>query len=371
MNPTTHSPGYRFLKVDPKRRLWQWLFILVVVASLENCSKKTNGGGTTPIVPTPKPDTTFSNPLMQGSDPWIIQEDTNYYYTHTLGNRIALWKTSNVSRLAQAQQSTVFQPTPGTPNSRNIWAPELHRLNGKWYLYYTAGSGPDSTQRLWVSENSSADPLTSTWIDKGRIFAPGADFWAIDGTVLEHNGNHYLIWSGRPNLSMQNQNLYIARMSNPWTLEGEAVMISQPELSWERNGGPVNEGPQVLKNSEGRVFVVYSASGCWTDDYALGLLSLKEGGNPLNASDWTKSSQPVFTKAPQNNAFGPGHNAFFTSRDGSEQWIIYHANSNSGEGCGEKRNIRIQEYTWSSTGLPNFGQPVATGRRFPKPSGER
>jgi GH43 family beta-xylosidase len=242
-------------------------------------------------------------------------KDGFYYYTHTLGNRVAIWKTTAMSKLGLVTSTNIFQPPAGAANSANVWAPEIHYLDDKWYVYYTAGSGPDATQRTWVLENSSADPATGTWTNKGRIFTTDADFWAIDGTVLEHNGSRYFLWSGRPNQAVQNQNIYIAKMTNPWTLQTPTVMLTRPELAWEVNGGPVNEAPEILKNSSGKTFMIYSASGCWSDDYALGMLMLRDGGDPLVAADWTKKQTPVFTKKPQNNAYGPGHPSFFKSPD--------------------------------------------------------
>ncbi|MCM5528252.1 family 43 glycosylhydrolase [Parasegetibacter sp. NRK P23] len=350
-----------------KRTIVVSLAIVAAALSLF-CKKKNNGPGT----PEPPPQTnTFMNPLLSGADPWVIQRNGFYYYTHTLGNRVGIWKAKNISALGSVPGTTVYTPTAGGPNAANVWAPEIHFLNNKWYIYYTAGSGPDVTQRTWVLENSSTDPLSGTWVDKGKIFAADADFWAIDGSVLEYNGTNYFLWSGRPNQAVQNQNIYIAKMSNPWTLEGPTTMLTQPVLPWEVNGGPVNEGPQIIKNKQGKVFMVYSASGCWTDDYALGIMALKEGGDPLKVEDWTKGQQPVFTKNPEGNAYGPGHNAFFTSPDGQEDWIIYHANSTSGAGCSDKRNVRIQRFQWKADGTPDFGRPVKTGVALEKPSGEQ
>jgi len=352
-----------------KSRFTNIFYSVIGIAALllcTYCSKKKNSDPPPP----PPPSNTFLNPLQTGADPWVIKKDSFYYYTQTLGNRIAIWKTKRMSKLSAATITTVFTPVAGNANAANIWAPELHFLNGKWYIYYTAGSGPDSTQRTWVLENSNADPTTGIWTDRGRIYANDSDFWAIDGSVLEHKGSFYFIWSGRPVASVQNQNLYIAKMSNPYTLQTPSVMISRPELNWETNGGPVNEGPEALIK-DGKTFVIYSASGCWTDDYALGMLTLKDNGDPLNAADWTKNPQPVFSKRPENNAYGPGHNGFFKSPDGSEDWIIYHANSNSNEGCSDKRNIRIQKFSWNANGTPNFGSPVWTGTQLTLPAGEQ
>jgi GH43 family beta-xylosidase len=100
------------------------------------------------------------------------------------------------------------------------------------------------------------------------------------------------------------------------------------------------------------------------------MLSLKDGGDPLLAADWTKKQQPVFTKKPASNAYAPGHNSFFKSPDGTEDWIIYHANSSSGQGCSGNRNIRIQKFTWNADGTPNFGEPLQIASPIKVPSGE-
>ena len=353
-----------------KKPLLLLLFLAILI--LPFCSKKILEPGSVPPPATPPVAVakTFVNPIMAGSDPWVIKKDSFYYYTQTSGDKVVIWKTKTMSALSNASTTTIFSVMPNTPNSSNVWAPELHFINNKWYVYYTAGAGPDSTQRIWVLENSSNDPTVGTWIDKGKIMNSDANFWAIDGTILSSNGNLYLLWSGRPNLSFQNQNIYIAKMTNPWTLATPTTMITKPELSWELNGGPVNEGPEILKNASGNVFLIYSASGCWTDDYTLGMLTLNNGADPLQVNSWNKSAQPVFSKAPQNNAFGPGHNAFFKSPNDTEDWIIYHANNSSGQGCGVTRNIRIQKFSWNVDGTPNFGIPLKTNMALPVPAGE-
>jgi GH43 family beta-xylosidase len=346
---------------------FKFILLFTVLFSV-SCSEKGPEPG-----PTPVPQDSFSNPLLaSGPDPWIIKKDNQYYYTHTLGNRISLWKTAKVSALSSAPVTTIWNAPAAGANSKNIWAPELHFLNNKWYVYYTAGSGDLSTQRSFVLENSSADPTTGTWTDRGKIADPAADFFAIDGTVLTHNGINYFIWSGHASATDNIQRIYIARMLDPWTLATARVLISSPQYNWETVGAPpaVNEGPEILKGPTGKVFLIFSASGCWTDDYALGMMTLRDGGDPLNASDWTKSSSPVFSKKPGSNAFGPGHNTFFKSADGTEDWILYHANASPGQGCGDARSPRMQKFTWNADGTPNFGEPVAIGVSIKKPSGE-
>lgn len=345
-----------------------WMATLVLTVSFAACKKKETTVNPPPPLP---PTTTFSNPVLSsGPDPWIVKQGPNYYYTHTLGNRIAIWRTSKVTELRNVNPQTVWSAPASGPNSRNVWAPEIHFINNKWYAYYAADDGNNANHRMFVLENSSADPLTGTWVSKGKVTDP-TDKWAIDGTVFEHNGQMYFLWSGWEGDVDGRQDIYIARMSDPSTIQGNRVMISTPTFDWEKIGYPdVNEGPQIIKNPSGRVLLVYSASFCGSDDYALGLLTLKNGGDPMNPADWTKSPAPVFIKNPSASAYAPGHNSFFKSADGTEDWIIYHANAQSGQGCGDLRSPRIQKFTWNADGTPNFSTPVAINTPIQKPSGE-
>ena len=349
------------------------LLITLLVFTVIGCKKKPDPSS--PVTPVTTTGVTFTNPLLtSGPDPWVIQKDSFYYYTHTTGGNVRIWRTKSMSKLASAYTKIIWTKPASGPNSQNVWAPEIHYLDGKWYAYYTAGASSDlSTQRLFVLENTSADPLSGTWADKGKIYDPAADYFAIDGTVLQHNNKKYFIWSGHASASDNNQRLYIAEMSNPYTLATSRVLISSPTYTWERVGAPpaVNEGPEILKKANGRIFLIYSASGCWTDDYALGMMTLKDGGDPMNASDWIKSAQPVFTKNVSGQAFGPGHNSFFKSPDGKEDWIIYHANPLTKQGCGNFRSPRMQKFIWNADGTPNFETPVAVGLEITRPSGEK
>jgi len=342
-----------------------WLLL-----SAPGCKKAADPVVNPPVVP-PTTSTTFTNPLLpSGADPWVAQKDGFYYYMHTTGNNLTLWKTAKMSELGSAVSKVIWSPPASGATSHDIWAPELHFLDGKWYVYFTAGPGNCcGGQRLWVLENASSDPITGIWVEKGQIAVPAQDLWAIDGTILEQNGNRYLVWSGQEAGSNQ-QNLYIAQMSNPWTITGPRTRLSQPQYDWELNGQPkVNEGPEIIKHGS-KTLLVYSASHCSSDSYALGLLATSSTANPLDASAWTKSATPVFTQDPADRAYGPGHNAFFTSRDGQENWLVYHANLGPNQGCGRARNPRMQKFTWNADDTPNFGNPVATGTPLPRPGGE-
>lgn len=258
--------------------------------------------------------------------------------------------------------------------SKQLWAPELHYINKKWYFYFAADDGDNNNHRVYVLENGAADPYDGEWKLIGKV-NDRSDKWAIDASVFQYKHRWYMIWSGWEGEVNGTQNIYIARMKNPWSIRGDRVLISTPELAWERFGDlhdaqnpphvSVNEGPQFLQNGK-RMFIIYSASGCWTDQYGLGMLSLS-GKNLLKATNWRKSVLPVFSTSAADSVFAPGHNSFFKSPDGKENWILYHANSSPGAGCGERRSPRAQRFTWKPDGTPDFGKPVRTGSVLPAP----
>ncbi|MES2374887.1 MAG: glycoside hydrolase family 43 protein [Bacteroidota bacterium] len=311
---------------------------------------------------------TFTNPLLPaGADPFSFYKDGYYYYTHTTGKNITLWKTNSIANLKTAEKKVVFTPPAKGPYSKELWAPEIHFIQNKWYIYFAADSGNNNQHRLFVLENSSRDPLQGEWIMKGKLTTPD-DKWAIDGSVFENKGQLYCIWSGWEGDMNGQQNIYIAKMKNPWTVAGNRVRLSAPELDWEMHGDlndvnnpphvNVNEGPEVLVHGN-QLFLIYSASGCWTEYYALGMLRTSVNSNLMDPRSWKKSPQPVFKQSPENKVYAPGHNSFFKSPDGKEDWILYHANSEPGQGCGRFRTPRAQKFSWSAEGFPVFGIPVS------------
>ena len=316
---------------------------------------------------------TFTNPLLEhGPDPWVVFWKGNYYYMNSTGTNLTIRKTPDISKLREAEKKVVWTPEPGHPWSNELWAPELHRWGNKWYIYFAADAGSNESHRIYAVENPSDDPIEGSWTLKGKV-DDASDRWAIDATTFEEKGEHYMVWSGWAGDHDGEQDLYIAHMSNPWTIDSPRTLISKPTYPWELHGDlpgrhvNVNEGPEVLQH-DGRTFVVFSASGCWTDFYELGLLEARPGGNFLNAATWTKLNHAFLTEDAASHAYGTGHNGFFKSPDGKQDWIIYHANPEPGQGCGNMRSPRAQRFTWNADGTPNFGRPAALGEPIAKPS---
>lgn len=307
---------------------------------------------------------TFTNPIYpNGADPWLEYFDGNYYLTTTTWtSQLVMRKSPTLAGLATATPIHIWSESE-LERCCNFWAFEFHRLKTeqgyRWYVMYTSGIAENyDRQHLSVIESQGDDPL-GPYTYKG---SPMPDTWNIDGNYLEHNGQLYLLWS---EWVKDEQSIFIAKMLNPWTITGEKILISKPEYEWEKSGMKVNEGPEILKRN-GRTFMIYSASFCNTPDYKLGLIELT--GDPLKPESWKKSAEPVFSKA--NGVYGPGHNGFFKSPDGTEDWLIYHGNASAKEGCSSTRSLRAQKFTWNDDDTPNFGEPIAAGKPVISPAGE-
>ncbi len=293
----------------------------------------------------------------RGEDPWVIYWQGNYYYCHDRDDRqIVMHKASKLEDIGK-RPKVVWNDPLCTPEAE-LWAPELHRLENKWYIYFTTGK--EEKHRMYALESTTDDPM-GPYEMKGKIADP-SDQWAIDGTILYLKDKYYFVWSGWKNQNDKTQNLYIAPMSNPWTISGERVCISRPEYDWEKVGAPVwphiNEGPQALEK-QGQIFIIYSASHSLTDSYCLGRLTLA-GDDPLMPSSWVKEPRPVFSK--NGIIYGPGHASFIEKPDGSD-WIIYHSTAETGINTDvniwDSRVVRAQQFSWNKDGSPDFGKPRA------------
>ena len=291
----------------------------------------------------------------------------HYYYARSLqgATAIGVARARRLQDIGAAEMKVVFRAPAGTRYGKRVWAPELQRLRGRWYLYFAAADPSGRQHRMYALQAADDDPQ-GAWEFKGPL-APATDRWAIDGAALELGGRLYFLWSGWPEAeSGFPQVLYIAAMSDPLTIVGERHAIARPEHGWERATAPLIEAPQPLRHG-GRTHVVYSAGASWSGDYALGLLSYA-GGDPLQESSWVKQPRPLFATNPQARVWGPGHPTFVKSPDGREDWIVYHATSRRDAGW-RQRSVRAQRFGWDAAGRPVFGDPLPLEQPIEEPSG--
>jgi GH43 family beta-xylosidase len=304
--------------------------------------------------------------IEQRADPWIYKHsDGFYYFTASVPeyDRIEVRRSETIKGIAEAEPVVAWRKHETGPMSALIWAPELHYINGSWYIYYAAAPSKEIVDglfqhRMFVIENKSANPLEGNWEEKGQIKTDWESF-ALDATSFEHKGQQYLVWAQKDPNIRGNSNLYISPLENPWTIKGPQVMITKPEYDWETIGFWVNEGPAVLKK-DGKIYISFSGSAT-DENYAMGILTADENSDVMNPASWSKSTEPVFKTCYETGQYGPGHNSFTISEDGSKDVLVYHVR-NYTEIVGDplydpNRHTCAKEFTWNPDGTPNFGFP--------------
>lgn len=312
------------------------------------------------------------NPLVEKrADPWVLKDGVTYYFTGSYPeyDRIVLRGADTLAGLSQAEETVIWTRPEHGEMGGNIWAPELHKIDGTWYFYFTAGHSDKPFRiRMYVMAGHGQDPRTATWDAPQKIETEWDEF-SLDATVFEHDGDLYYVWAqrpiqepGLPDGVVVNSDLYISKMSDPYTLKGSPTLLARPTFDWEKVGYRVNEGAAVLTRN-GKVFITFSASA--TDHhYAMGLLTADASADLLDPNSWYKSPEPVLVSSDLTKGYGPGHNSFTVDENGADV-LIYHARSYrdivGNSLFDHNRHGRMQPFYFGNDGAPVFGYPVGDG----------
>lgn len=309
---------------------------------------------------------------LKYNEPWILQRADPYVYLHSDGwyyftaslpqyDGIALRRAKSLEELPEAEEVMIWKKHESGPMSANIWAPEIHYLFGRWYIYYAGGEAEDIFKiRPYVLECQSDDPMSGPWLEMGKMRRAADDIFSfeafsLDATVFEHRGEWYYIWAEKVSVGPQISNLYIAKMENGYTLKTVQVLLTTPDYDWERVGYWVNEGPGILKH-EGKIFLTYSASSTGIC-YCVGMLTADEDSDLLDPRSWTKERYPVLKSDNGLEIYGPGHNSFTKDENGNDV-MVYHARKESViEGdplYNPNRHAMLMQVRWNESGTPVF-----------------
>ena len=312
---------------------------------------------------------TIVNPLVrQRADAQVFRHtDAMYYMTGSVPeyDRLVLRRSPTLAGLATAEEKVLWRHLSSGPMSGFIWAPELHRIDDRWIMYFAAGpsgGGEDVFRiRTYAIACDGGDPMTGRWSVLGQLQTPW-DSFTLDSTSFVHRGTRYLAWAQREPGIDTNSNLYLAPLATPLTLAAKPARLSVPTLPWEIQGFKVNEAPAVLER-HGRLFMTYSASA--TDArYCMGMLTARADANIMDPANWTKSPVPVFASSPAHSVWGPGHNSFTTDERGRDM-LVYHARDYrdiKGDPLFDpNRDTRVQPIAYRPDGTPDFGEPVRNG----------
>lgn len=310
--------------------------------------------------------------VQKYNQPWILQRADPYVYRHMDGwyyftasiptyDCIALRRAKTLAGLQEAEEKIIWKKHESGPMSEHIWAPEIHFLFGKWYLYFAGGEREDVWKiRPYVLECQGSNPMEDAWIEKGKMQRAKDDSFSfeafsLDATVFENKGEYYYVWAEKVSVGNQISNLYIAKMESGYQLKTSQVMLTTPDYAWERVGFWVNEGPAVIKRN-GKIFMTYSASETGVD-YCVGMLTIDEDADLLDPACWKKERYPVLRTCEERKIYGPGHNSFTVDENGNDI-MVYHARTEAKiEGnplYNPNRHAMYMRIKWAEDGRPVF-----------------
>ncbi len=309
---------------------------------------------------------------LKYNEPWILQRADPYVYRHTDGwyyftasvpayDKIVLRRAKSLSELPDAEEITIWNKHESGPMSEHIWAPEIHYVMGKWYIYYAGGEKDDVWKiRPYVLECQGQDPIGDAWVEKGKMQRALEDefsfeAFSLDGTVFEDKGRLYYVWAEKVGVGKQISNLYIAELENPYTLKTVQVLLTTPDYDGERVGFWVNEGPGIIRRGD-NIYLTFSASETGAD-YCIGMLSAKSGTDLLDPLSWKKDRYPVLRTDESKGVYGPGHNSFTVDEDGNDI-MVYHARLEAKiEGnplYNPNRHAHLMKVRWDENDRPVF-----------------
>ncbi|MBA2559543.1 MAG: glycoside hydrolase family 43 protein [Propionibacteriales bacterium] len=319
----------------------------------------------------PLADGFFVNPIGEGADPCVVRDGERYLWCQSEGNLgVAVWVSDRLTSLGT--KHVVWTAPAEGACSRQVWAPELSYLDGRWHVYFAASDGDNASHLTYVLVADTGDPLGpySLHGPLGTGQSSGVDsenLWSIDLTVLEHSRRRYAVWSGWPTVGRDEQHLYIAAMRSPVELAGPRVRLcANDDYDWERteedpSSRGLHEAPQALTR-DGRTFLVYSCAASWLPTYKMGMLELV-GDEPLDPQSWRKQERPIFQSA--GSTYGVGHGSVVSSLDDSQWWHVFHAKRDPHVGW--RRVLHVQPMRFDG-GEPLFDTPAAVGQPLRMPA---
>lgn len=272
--------------------------------------------------------------ILQRADPFICRHNGKYYFTASVPayDRIILRSADTLAGIADAEEVTIWEKHASGIMSAHIWAPELHYLDGKWYIYFAGGEKENIWKiRPYVLECADENPVAGTWKELGMMQCADEDEFSfrgfsLDATIFENQGKQYYVWAEKVGVGRQISNLYIAEMATPNKLKTVQVLLTTPDYDWERVGFWVNEGPAVIKRN-GKIFLTYSASETGAP-YCMGMLTANEDSDLLDPLSWKKERYPILQSDASLEIYGPGHNSFTVDEEGNDI-LVYHARKES------------------------------------------
>lgn len=318
----------------------------------------------------------IKNPLnVKLGDPYIIYDDSmDTYYMYGTGgveNGFMAYSSKDLQEWkGEGQVYSVNQENSW--GTKDFWAPEVYKINGKFYMFYSAHwkENPNNEFENYKIGVAEADHATGPFIDMtGKpIFDPG--YPIIDANVyFSEDGKLYLYysrccykhpvesqiskWARRQNLYQEIEESWVygielasdfsGVIGKPKLLLRPPLKMNDTQAEWESRSvtsKEINrrwtEGSYIFKNGD-LYYMMYSANHFAGENYAVGYATSKHPLGPFKKS----ANNPILEKntAKGGDVTGTGHNSVLFTKDG-KMLCVYHGRTTK---TGDERVVFIDE----------------------------
>lgn len=276
-------------------------------------------------------------------DPFILVENGTYYmYASSSVNGIggvAVYTSKDLLKWNEKVQ--VMTLPEGNWSRGGIWAPEVHKYNGKFYLFATVNEytkwkmsredWPDYIYRatqIFCSESPEGPFIATSDFPQTPI-----DYMALDGTLFIEDGEPYMVFchewvqtvDGTVEYVKLDSNLSKAVTDPVRMFCGSSCCVAEPG-----NNSYVTDGCFMYRTKTGKLLMIWASFG--PDGYAE---CIAESLSGKLAGPWRQQSEPLFRK-------DGGHAMIFTDLNGKLRLVLHSPNS------GGKERARL--FTLEDTG---------------------
>lgn len=292
---------------------------------------------------------TFLNPLMAGDhpDPTILKDGSDYFMTFSTFDSypgLVIWHSRDLVNWTPVTAAL-------TRNIGSVWAPELTRHKGRYYLYIPTKktSSPGSKTTSWVIW---ADDIKGPWSDPVDLDLPNH----IDpGHAVGEDGSRWLFLSGGDRVRLSEDGLAkagpVEHVYDPWRYPEDWVVE-----------GFAPEGPKITRRGD-YYYLITAVGG--TAGPPTGHMVIAARSRSINGPWENCPNNPlVRTTALDEKWWSRGHATLVEGPDGS-WWSVYHGFENGYWTLGRQTLLDPVEWTadgWFRMKGGDLSRPLAKPR---------
>ncbi|MBR1868117.1 MAG: family 43 glycosylhydrolase [Clostridia bacterium] len=244
-------------------------------------------------------------------DPFILVEGGKYYMygstdPQTWKGKADGFKAYVSDDLENFEEHVVFENTDDFWGEEQFWAPEVHKYEGKYYLFAAFSKG-DGVRRCQLLR---ADNPLGPFVPYGGLLFPN-ETSNLDATFFSENGKRYTVYC-REWTDIKDGEMRLAELDENLRVKGEIkTLFKASDAPWTaevEEGCFVTDGPFIRKNSRGEYVMLWSSHG--KEGYAMGMAIAKS----LDG-EWKHIEKPLVSD-------NGGHGMIF-EKDG-RLFVTYH-----------------------------------------------